>query len=234
MFDRTAAFDRDGAAIENAKMTQSSPRLAARYATLPQAEMLARYADPSRFRLHRASPGFLRPVRRDIQLAGEESGWTRIQGVYSRRNVDSTKGQIGAETDINDLLQLDYDDFLASLRSKCPDTEPELLFETSRGCWWGERLHCTFCGLNGTTDEISHHGAGKRAFPIRGPVCTLPLSSPVLRRRQHSGPSVLRLRISHNGDTSGCQHLLRVPSYRRRDPAGAARQGGSDTDSAGH
>jgi ribosomal peptide maturation radical SAM protein 1 len=26
-----------------------------------------------------------------------------------------------------------------------------LLFETSRGCWWGERAHCTFCGLNGTT-----------------------------------------------------------------------------------
>jgi magnesium-protoporphyrin IX monomethyl ester (oxidative) cyclase len=26
---------------------------------------------------------------------------------------------------------------------------PVLLFETSRGCWWGERSHCTFCGLNG-------------------------------------------------------------------------------------
>ena len=24
-------------------------------------------------------------------------------------------------------------------------------FETSRGCWWGERHHCTFCGLNGAT-----------------------------------------------------------------------------------
>jgi magnesium-protoporphyrin IX monomethyl ester (oxidative) cyclase len=23
------------------------------------------------------------------------------------------------------------------------------MFETSRGCWWGERAHCTFCGLNG-------------------------------------------------------------------------------------
>jgi magnesium-protoporphyrin IX monomethyl ester (oxidative) cyclase len=25
------------------------------------------------------------------------------------------------------------------------------MFETSRGCWWGERAHCTFCGLNGQT-----------------------------------------------------------------------------------
>lgn len=24
-----------------------------------------------------------------------------------------------------------------------------ILFETSRGCWWGEKHHCTFCGLNG-------------------------------------------------------------------------------------
>jgi ribosomal peptide maturation radical SAM protein 1 len=25
-----------------------------------------------------------------------------------------------------------------------------LSFETSRGCWWGEVSHCTFCGLNGS------------------------------------------------------------------------------------
>ena len=28
---------------------------------------------------------------------------------------------------------------------------PTLLIETARGCWWGERSHCTFCGLNGAT-----------------------------------------------------------------------------------
>src|SRR6185295_2295091 len=26
---------------------------------------------------------------------------------------------------------------------------PRFLFEMSRGCWWGEKSHCTFCGLNG-------------------------------------------------------------------------------------
>lgn len=26
---------------------------------------------------------------------------------------------------------------------------PEVVFEASRGCWWGEKHHCTFCGLNG-------------------------------------------------------------------------------------
>lgn len=28
--------------------------------------------------------------------------------------------------------------------------KPGLLAESSRGCWWGEKFHCTFCGLNGT------------------------------------------------------------------------------------
>ena len=27
--------------------------------------------------------------------------------------------------------------------------QPGLLVETSRGCWWGQLRHCTFCGLNG-------------------------------------------------------------------------------------
>ncbi|MGH7388559.1 MAG: RiPP maturation radical SAM C-methyltransferase [Candidatus Rokuibacteriota bacterium] len=29
-------------------------------------------------------------------------------------------------------------------------TELEVPYEAARGCWWGERSHCTFCGLNGT------------------------------------------------------------------------------------
>jgi ribosomal peptide maturation radical SAM protein 1 len=30
------------------------------------------------------------------------------------------------------------------------NTEETLLpYETSRGCWWGQKYHCTFCGLNG-------------------------------------------------------------------------------------
>lgn len=29
-----------------------------------------------------------------------------------------------------------------------------LPFETSRGCWWGEKHHCTFCGLN--RDAMAH------------------------------------------------------------------------------
>lgn len=32
-----------------------------------------------------------------------------------------------------------------------PFLEPVLVMETARGCWWGEKHHCTFCGLNGSS-----------------------------------------------------------------------------------
>jgi ribosomal peptide maturation radical SAM protein 1 len=47
----------------------------------------------------------------------------------------------------------DYDDFFKQLAdSRFGDAwQPSVYVETSRGCWWGERMHCTFCGLNGET-----------------------------------------------------------------------------------
>lgn len=59
----------------------------------------------------------------------------------------------GDELDINAGVKLEYDQFLTDLNASFPnkEIEPTLLFETSRGCWWGEKAHCTFCGLNGAS-----------------------------------------------------------------------------------
>lgn len=43
----------------------------------------------------------------------------------------------------------DYDEWFAEFQAAGLELEPRLLVETSRGCWWGQRSHCTFCGLNG-------------------------------------------------------------------------------------
>jgi ribosomal peptide maturation radical SAM protein 1 len=32
--------------------------------------------------------------------------------------------------------------------------QTEIPYETSRGCWWGQRHHCTFCGLSGETMRL--------------------------------------------------------------------------------
>ncbi|MFQ5482802.1 MAG: RiPP maturation radical SAM C-methyltransferase, partial [Nitrospinaceae bacterium] len=34
-----------------------------------------------------------------------------------------------------------------------------ILFETARGCWWGEKHHCTFCGLNASTMKFRSKAA---------------------------------------------------------------------------
>jgi len=79
----------------------------------------------------------------------------RIRGVFSLRNcglsVLSQTALIGEELDINVPIDLDYCRFLEIHRKNFPisPVKPVLLFETSRGCWWGEKAHCTFCGLNG-------------------------------------------------------------------------------------
>src|ERR1044072_7897122 len=82
----------------------------------------------------------------DLSKAGS------IRGVFTKRNYIFQTGPdaIGEELSIDVPIELDYREFLDTLTETFPDGEidPILLFETSRGCWWGERAHCTFCGLN--------------------------------------------------------------------------------------
>jgi ribosomal peptide maturation radical SAM protein 1 len=48
-----------------------------------------------------------------------------------------------------------YDEYFERLAKTSFATEVlrdvRIPYETSRGCWWGGKSHCTFCGLNGTT-----------------------------------------------------------------------------------
>ena len=91
------------------------------------------------------------------ELEGDWDRRHRIPGVFSRENLDTPllkgHGAMGAELPIEVPVPLDYESFLEDLERYFPDgsIRPSLTFETSRGCWWGERSHCTFCGLNGGT-----------------------------------------------------------------------------------
>jgi len=51
-----------------------------------------------------------------------------------------------------DIVAPDYTGYLDRLdTSAAADwVAPRLVVEGSRGCWWGEKHHCTFCGLNGS------------------------------------------------------------------------------------
>lgn len=69
-------------------------------------------------------------------------------GFLHRNGADAicgTVGNGGAFVDLDGLPTPDFDDFF-----RITPEEPEwLTVEASRGCWWGQKAHCTFCGLNG-------------------------------------------------------------------------------------
>jgi ribosomal peptide maturation radical SAM protein 1 len=74
-----------------------------------------------------------------------------IPGLIYRKN---NKTEVVPSLPVNHLNALpypDYDDYFNQIE-ETSFTAPigvELPMETSRGCWWGEKSQCTFCGLNG-------------------------------------------------------------------------------------
>jgi ribosomal peptide maturation radical SAM protein 1 len=57
--------------------------------------------------------------------------------------------------DLNALPPPDYAEFFGQFEKWLPESilrqsgDLKISYETSRGCWWGQKHHCTFCGLNG-------------------------------------------------------------------------------------
>ncbi|QDQ15726.1 RiPP maturation radical SAM C-methyltransferase [Streptomyces spectabilis] len=54
------------------------------------------------------------------------------------------------------ILPPDYSGYFERLAASVARNwvEPKLVVEGARGCWWGEKHHCTFCGLNGSFMEF--------------------------------------------------------------------------------
>ncbi len=73
--------------------------------------------------------------------------------VYRRDGATVATGRAEMVRDLDALPIPDFDDYFRDLAAApvAADVTPMVLFETSRGCWWGAKHHCTFCGLNGGT-----------------------------------------------------------------------------------
>ncbi|MEY4547037.1 MAG: hypothetical protein RL685_3232 [Pseudomonadota bacterium] len=96
-----------------------------------------------------AFPALLHAIER-----GEPSD---IPGVIWRKDGQVIANPPSAPLNTMDELPIpEYDEYFerARLLDVLPPggaREVTLPFESSRGCWWGAKHHCTFCGLNGTT-----------------------------------------------------------------------------------
>lgn len=71
--------------------------------------------------------------------------------VYRRHGVSTATEPAGLMGNLDGLPMADFDDFFRDHDASpaASPVTPVLLLETSRGCWWGAKHHCTFCGLNG-------------------------------------------------------------------------------------
>ena len=79
----------------------------------------------------------------------------------------------------------DYEEWFAEFHAAGLELEPRLLVETSRGCWWGQRSHCTFCGLNGQGMAFRSKPAARmleeiRALQQRHPGCAFGVADNIL------------------------------------------------------
>jgi magnesium-protoporphyrin IX monomethyl ester (oxidative) cyclase len=86
---------------------------------------------------------------RDVEISQLPYG---VIGPAHRRSSNALTQPPRASIESLDRVPIpDYDDYFYALRhsSIAPFVEPGLLIETARGCWWGQKHHCTFCGLNG-------------------------------------------------------------------------------------
>lgn len=80
-----------------------------------------------------------------------------VQGIPGMVYRDGARSVFpGPDAPVEDLDALpipNYDDYFEGLGQSPirPWIRPNLLMEGARGCWWGAKSHCTFCGLNGLT-----------------------------------------------------------------------------------
>jgi ribosomal peptide maturation radical SAM protein 1 len=79
-----------------------------------------------------------------------------IPGIAERPHARAATDADAAEMihDLDALPYPDFSDFFAQHAASAAATaisRPTALFETSRGCWWGQKHHCTFCGINGNS-----------------------------------------------------------------------------------
>lgn len=110
-----------------------------------------------------------------VELADRLAGGRAVEGIEGLiwRDDGATRGPAlgarGGGASRADPYPLDrlpvprHDRWLARARALglLPPEELQLPIETSRGCWYGERRHCVFCGLNGERMRFRRKSPGR-------------------------------------------------------------------------
>jgi len=89
-----------------------------------------------------------------LQRLVTEEGAVELPGV-ARRGAAGVQfpGRAPLVRDLDSLPEPDYRDYFTTAAAlEHPSASGagvvHIMYETARGCWWGQKHHCTFCGLN--------------------------------------------------------------------------------------
>jgi ribosomal peptide maturation radical SAM protein 1 len=92
------------------------------------------------------------------ELVGRVLEGRPVSGLPGVRTRDGLEAESAARCfsqgpmvkDLEALPYPDYGDYFQQFEASRygSDWQPSVYLETSRGCWWGEKSQCTFCGLN--------------------------------------------------------------------------------------
>jgi ribosomal peptide maturation radical SAM protein 1 len=112
-----------------------------------------------------AFPALLRAL-----ATGEDP--SAVPGVLSRRDDGEVRGVPARPfTRLDDLPVPDYREYFEraeslGLLAPAGHRRVYIPFESARGCWWGEKHHCTFCGLNGLAMSYRTKSPGRVAAEL--------------------------------------------------------------------
>jgi ribosomal peptide maturation radical SAM protein 1 len=122
-------------------------------------------------------------------------GGRSIEGMPGVRTRAGVAAELAADKfsnaptvlEMDDLPLPDYADYFEQFgRTRfAKNWIPRVFFETSRGCWWGEKMHCTFCGLNGATMQFRSKSANRALSELieltaRHPRCDVEMTDNIL------------------------------------------------------
>jgi ribosomal peptide maturation radical SAM protein 1 len=94
--------------------------------------------------------GVLAPLMRALSRGAEPPGLPGLCWRAGDGLVEVPRAH-GTTVDLDTLAPPVYDEYFERLARSglAHHILPQVPFESSRGCWWGAKQHCTFCGLNG-------------------------------------------------------------------------------------
>lgn len=100
-------------------------------------------------------------------------------GIITARTVQVTPAEA---VDMNTVPMADYTSWIAKMNQLLRDELNGIWwpYEASRGCWWGQKSHCKFCGLNGSVLRYRSKSAERVREDLES-----------LKRVKHMSPKVI-------------------------------------------